>query len=205
MNQILFATTNKAKLEQFQFVADSLHYDIKIVSAYTQFPTLKAYNEDYTTQEEIVTNGSNEIFKQIHTPVVVEDTIFEVDALNGNPGLTASEYLKIYGREGILTELKGTENRKAQMTSYVAYRTENECKIFKQILTGTIATEDRYKVGEPDWVGPTSFKQGGGYSAIFILDTPGGKTLSELTATECLLCGCREPNFKKVLELVTNK
>lgn len=54
MQTILFASSNKAKLEQFQYVADAYNFKIKIISVYDQFPTIKPYSEDYKTHYEIV-------------------------------------------------------------------------------------------------------------------------------------------------------
>jgi inosine/xanthosine triphosphate pyrophosphatase family protein len=55
------------------------------------------YSEEYKTTDEIIEQGSLEIFNQIHEPIIVEDSIFEVEALNNRPGVDSADYLKKYG------------------------------------------------------------------------------------------------------------
>jgi non-canonical purine NTP pyrophosphatase (RdgB/HAM1 family) len=139
MNQILFASSNESKLEQFQYVADVYGLNVKIVSVYAKVPDIKPYDEEYETQFEIVENGAREIYAQIKQPVVVEDTILEVDALGGLPGLHASDLLKSKGRMALVQALQGKANRTARVTSMVGYY---DGKLFissKNIVEGHIA------------------------------------------------------------------
>jgi len=101
MQQVLFASSNKYKLEQFQYVADAYALDVKIVSVYAKFPGVNPYDEEYETQFEIIEKGAREIYAQIEYPVIVEDTILEVDILGGLPGLHASDFLRTKGRMGL--------------------------------------------------------------------------------------------------------
>jgi len=121
MRQVLFASSNKSKLEQFQYVADAYKFNVKIVSAYEQFLEVKVYDEEYETQFEVAEKGAREIYTQIKRPIVVEDTILEVEALNGLPGLHASDYLKEKGLTGLLEGLRDNPNRKASITSIAGY------------------------------------------------------------------------------------
>jgi non-canonical purine NTP pyrophosphatase (RdgB/HAM1 family) len=205
MKKILFASTNNAKIGQFQFVADYYGYRVEIVSAYETYPDLKPYSEDFNSCDEIVKQGSLELFQQIKEPLVVEDSIFEVVALDGRPGLTASQYQKAKGRKGILEEMQVMMNREARISSCVGYRTEKEYTLFKTIIDGSISFEERYLQGEPLWIGPTEAVFGGGYNATFVPAMPSKKTLAELTAIEGLQYGYREPNFKAVLEYIQHK
>ena len=198
MREVLFASTNSSKLAQFQFVADTFGFGVTIVSAYKQFPNVEAYGEDYATQQEIIEQGSREIYAQIQTPIIVEDTILEVDALGGRPGLLANEYLKEKGRAGLLQEMQNVDQRMARITSVIGYFDGKECLSFTNRVTGSIARAESFKKGEPDWVGPTAIQFGGGFNAIFLLGTT-RKTLADFSANEGLTCGYREPNFKRLL------
>lgn len=86
MKEILFASSNKSKVEQFQYVADAFGVGVRIVSVYERFPDIRPYDEEYEAQFEIVEKGAREIYTQTNQPVVVEDTILEVDALDGMQG-----------------------------------------------------------------------------------------------------------------------
>ena len=97
MTELLFASSSKSKIEQFQFVADSYGFEAKVTSVYDRFPKAKPYSEDYDTQFEIVEQGAREVYARIKHPVIVEDTILEIVGLDGGPGLIASEYLKEKG------------------------------------------------------------------------------------------------------------
>jgi len=201
MQQILFASSNKSKLEQFQYVADSYKFKVKIDSVYAHFPSIKPYDEEYETQYEIVEKGAREIYAQVKQPLVVEDSILEVEALDGLPGLHASEYLKEKGLAGLLADLHDKSSRKAFITSIVGYF---DGKLFissKNVVAGHIAAKQSYKEGEPTWVGPSYHPLGGGFNSIFVVGTT-KKTLADYSAQEGLEYGYREPNFKVMLDFL---
>ncbi len=201
MKEILFASSNQSKQEQFQYTADALGANAKIISVYKKFPNIKPYDEEYMTQLEIVEKGAHEIFEQTKQPIVVEDTILEIDALDGLPGLHASDYLKEKGRAGLLKELEGASNRTARITSIVGYFDGRLFISSKNIVEGRIAHTESYKDGEPTWVGPTYHPFGGGFNSIFITNAS-GKTLADHSAKEGLEYGYREPNFKAIIKLL---
>lgn len=201
MRQILFASSNRAKLEQLQFVADTLGFKVKIVSVYEEFPNIKPYGEEYKTQFEIVEHGAREIFAQTKQPIIVEDSILEVDALNGLPGLRSNDYLKDKGRAGLLKDLQGNANRGARMVSIVGCYNGKVFVSSKNVVEGHIANKESHKGGEPIWVGPTHHVYGGGFNAVFITQAT-GKTLADHSAKEGVEHGYREPNFKVMLDLL---
>ncbi len=206
MKEILFATGNHSKINQFQFVADKSGFDAKIISVYKQFPDIPRYSEEYDTQEKIVEEGAHEIFSGCNIPIVVEDTIFEVDALDGTPGLRANEFLKEHGRAGLLKKMEGVEmsERTARITSIVGYWNGTLLVTFKRVVEGFIAEKESYKKGEPDWIAPTEDNLfGGGYNAVFIEKTL-GKTLADISTIESITYGYREPNFKALLTYLKN-
>jgi XTP/dITP diphosphohydrolase len=200
MPEILFSSSNKSKIKQFQFVADSLGIKVRVVSVYEKYPDIKPYDEEYKTQYEIVDKGAHEIYEQIRQPIFVEDSTLEVDALGGRPGLYSSDYLKTKGRGGLLAELHGQSMRTARTTSMVGYFDGRLFISSKNVVEGRIATEESYKEGEPDWVGPTHHPFGGGFNSVFITNAS-NKTIADHSAKEGLIYGYREPNFKFCLEL----
>jgi XTP/dITP diphosphohydrolase len=202
MQEIVFATTNKSKLGQIKFVAHYYALQIKIIQAYEHFTYLKPYCEEYPSQEEIIQNGAQEIFDQIHQPLLLEDSILEIPALNNRPGLHSAEYLKQWGRKGILKELEHNEKRNASITSLLGYYNGMQLITFKKVVKGTIARYESYLYGQPRWVGPTQSEYCGGYNAIFIPNTT-CTVLANLTAEESLLHGYREPNFKVALQFLS--
>lgn len=202
VKEILFASTNKGKIAEFQYVADYHHLPVKIVSVYHKFPQIHAYDEDYQTQEQIIDKGAHEIFSQVNEPIIVEDTIISVDVLDGRPGLTANDYLKEKSRMGLVEEMKGQENRNARITSIVGYYDGKLLTSFKKVVEGSITDKEIYKEGEPLWIAPSKeVAFGGGFNAIF-LSKEANRTLADMTAEDGLTYGYREPNFKAVLEYI---
>lgn len=202
IREILFASTNKGKLAEFQYVADYYKLPVKIICVYQRFPEIYAYDEDFSTQEEIIEHGAREIFSQVNQPIIVEDTILTVESLGGLPGLTAKDYLKEKGRLGLIKEMEGKENRNAQIISIVGYYDGKLLTSFKKVIEGSITEKEIYKEGQPLWIAPSKeVVSGGGFNAIF-LSKAAGRTLADMTAEEGLKYGYREPNVKAVLEYI---
>lgn len=199
--EILFASTNQGKLQQFQFVADKLGYPAKIVSVYEKFPNVKSYSEEYNTSEEIAMQGAKEIFSQIKAPVVVEDSIIEIEAFGKGPGVKSNEYLKSKKLAGLLEDMKNKLNRKARIASNVAYYDGNKLRIMSNSVNGHISEKISFRKDEPIWVGPSSHPFGGGFNPIFT-HWKKKKTIAEMTAEEGLVHGYREPNFRRVLKQI---
>ncbi len=208
--KVFFASGNKAKLDQFQFVADSmgLQCKVQIVSVYNQFPKIQQYSEDFKTQREIAENGARYIFNQLQIPVVTEDSVIKIQALGDKPGIRSNEYLKEKGIEGIIEEMRGVTDRKAEIISVVVFFDGLKMLVFESKVSGSIAQSPSFIQGEPDWVGPSFNKFGGGYNSIFLPDSINEndgevnqlKTLADITAEDGLEYGYREPNFKKLLK-----
>ena len=197
--EILFASTNPGKLQQFQFVADSLGYPAKIVSVYEKFPEVKPYSEEFRSTDDIVINGAKEIFAKINKPVVVEDSIIEIDAFGKGPGVVSNKYLKERKLAGMLEDMKDKLNRKARIVSTVGYYDGHKMRLLKNAVDGHIAEKISFKKDEPIWIGPSLHPFGGGFNPVFVHHKK-KKTIADMTADEGLIHGYREPNFKKVLK-----
>lgn len=118
---------------------------------------LEWINEDY---DEIQGNTLEDVAKAAVESVGKENTFIEdaglyIDALKGFPGVYSSYVFKTLGNKGILKLLEGVVNRRARFESIVAYKAEDEVKIFKGTVRGNISHE------------PLGSK-GFGYDPIFI-------------------------------------
>lgn len=103
-------------------------------------------------------------YSHLKTPLIVDDTGFAIDALNGFPGPYAAFVLDAIGNAGILKLMDGVPNRNARFTTAIAYAGEQEIKVFSGTIEGRITTAPRGKGGF-------------GYDPIFEVE---GKTLAEL-------------------------
>lgn len=202
MKKIIFATGNKAKLAQIQFIVDHFKFPVEIINGKEIFGGKVSYDEIGDTVEKVSLNGALAVAKMINAPIIAEDTDFQVEALNGEPGIRAGEFLKNFGRAEILKKMKGITNRKATISSAIAYATpEGENKVFLNKIEGKIAEDEKF--GDfTDWVSPSSENSfGGGYNAIFI---PNGwnKTLAEISPEEAIPWSYREQNFINVIKYI---
>ncbi|HUH78533.1 MAG TPA: RdgB/HAM1 family non-canonical purine NTP pyrophosphatase [Methanoregula sp.] len=107
-------------------------------------------------------------FDALRIPVVVDDTAFSVNALNGFPGPYAAYALHTIGYEGILRLMEGEAERCARFTTAIAYADKSCVKVFSGTIEGTIAR------------GPRGC-EGFGYDPIFQY---GETTLAELPLAE---------------------
>ncbi|MFH1275486.1 MAG: non-canonical purine NTP pyrophosphatase [Candidatus Woesearchaeota archaeon] len=199
MKEILFATGNKAKLGQFQYMADKFAQGVKIISAKEKYGGEASYEEIGNSAQEIAINGAKYLFQKLQVPIITEDSILEINSLNGKPGLKSNAFLKEFGRKGVLDLLKDKNDRFARIISCVVYFDGLNLQVFENVVEGKIALTERFKEGEPIWIGPSFHEFGGGYNSIFM---PEGeeRTLAEMTAEEGITFGYREKNFKKLLE-----
>jgi XTP/dITP diphosphohydrolase len=117
---------------------------------------------------EIARGKARYAYGQLHTPLIVDDTGFFIDALHGFPGPFAAYVLNSIGNAGILKLMEGIPDRKARFTTGIAYADKRGIQVFTGTLEGRIVLCPR---GE----------NGFGYDPIFEL---GKKTLAEISIEE---------------------
>jgi XTP/dITP diphosphohydrolase len=114
---------------------------------------------------EIAHGKARYAYDQLKTPLIVDDTGFSIDALNGFPGPYAEYVQNTIGNQGILKLLEGKTDRSARFTTGIAFADESEIRVFTGTLDGNIALTPR---------GSDGF----GYDPIFEV---GVTTLAELS------------------------
>jgi XTP/dITP diphosphohydrolase len=118
--------------------------------------------------QEIAREKARYAYEHIHQPLIVDDTAFFIDALNGFPGPYAAYVLSTIGNTGILRLMEGSQNRNARFTTAIAFADESGIEVFSGTIEGRIIHETR---------GTGGF----GYDPIFEVE---GKTLAEIPLTE---------------------
>lgn len=117
---------------------------------------------------EIARGKARYAYGELGSPLIVDDTAFEIDALNGFPGPFAAYVLDSIGNAGILRLMDGVKDRGASFTTAIAFADADGIQVFTGTIHGTITTEGR--------------GQGGfGYDPIFECN---GKTLAEIPLEE---------------------
>ena len=117
---------------------------------------------------EIAREKARYAFGQLNTPLIVDDTGFFIDALDGFPGPYAAYVLNTIGNAGILKLMEGISARNARFTTGIAYADNRGIQVFTGTLEGSITLRPR---------GNNGF----GYDPIF---ETGKKTLAEISMEE---------------------
>ncbi len=158
--KITVVTGNAHKaVEVAAFFGDS----IQVVHVALDIPE---YRSDDVT--EIAHEKARYAYEHLSTPLIVDDTAFCIDALNGFPGPYAAYVLRAIGNTGILKLMDGVTDRNAHFTTAIAYADETGIRVFPGTLHGQIIPVPR---------GTGGF----GYDPIFEL---GGRTLAEFPLVE---------------------
>jgi len=118
--------------------------------------------------QEIAREKARYAYDRIHRPLMVDDTAFFIDALNGFPGPYAAYVLSTISNKGILRLMEEALDRNAHFTTTIAFADETGIFVFSGTINGRIIPEPR---------GSGGF----GYDPIFELD---GKTLAEIPLDE---------------------
>jgi XTP/dITP diphosphohydrolase len=117
---------------------------------------------------EIAREKAKYAYGEIGAPLIVDDTAFEIDALNGFPGPFAAYVLDTIGNAGILRLMDGVQDRTASFTTAIAFADADGIQVFSGTIHGTITLAPRGR-------------EGFGYDPIFECM---GKTLAEIPLAE---------------------
>ena len=170
MLELVFATNNQHKLNELsKLVGDKFHLlSLKDINCYDEIP------ETADTLEGNAALKAQFIWEKFEINCFADDTGFEVDALNGQPGVYSARYA---GEEQdseanlskVLYELNGNSNRKARFRTVICLIIDGKEYFFEGIVNGNLLIERHGK-------------EGFGYDPIFV---PYGydKTFAEMDMT----------------------
>lgn len=160
--EIIFATGNSGKVEEMQPILEDTEYSLKQQPA--EIEEIDALNV-----EDVARRKAKDAAVAIGEDfVLVEDTGFYVEGLNGFPGAKASFFDYTCGAENLLKLLEEKDNRKAYFKTAVALYHEGEVEVFTGKMTGRVPEEPR---GEAVEELP--------YNSIIAPDHGEGKTLAQ--------------------------
>lgn len=133
---INFITSNAGKVKTMQNHIEK--YGFSVVQTNLSFIEPQA-----KSVEAIALSKAMQAFKALKQPVVVEDSSFHIDALNGFPGPYIKYMLETIGVEGILDLTKNIKDRSCSFMSVLAYiDSDGVPRTFTQRGdVGTLATE----------------------------------------------------------------
>lgn len=120
--------------------------------------------------EQVAREKALAAYRIVGKPFVVDDTGMAIAALNGLPGPFVAWFLDKLQPQGILDMIQGKADRRAEVSTCIAYADDHGARTFLGTVQGTLATELRGEAGF-------------GYDPIFIPDGQ-TKTYAEMTPEE---------------------
>lgn len=185
MNTLIFATNNQNKVTEVRSILDKKFNILSLAEAGINIDIPEPYN----TLEENAREKARVINTLTNGDCFSEDTGLEVESLNGDPGVKSARYAgenRSFENniDKLLTNLKNTENRKAQFRTVICLIIEGEEKFFEGICKGTIIAKRK---------GASGF----GYDPVFV---PEGstKTFAEMRLDEKNLFSHRKKAMGKL-------
>ena len=114
MMKVLFATGNQGKLKEVQAKFAPLGFEVE--QLVDEYPEIQA-----DTLEEVVQSGLKWLYDRHKMPIIIDDSGLFIDSLGGFPGVYSAYVFKTLGCDGILKQMDGAENRKAEFQCCAGY------------------------------------------------------------------------------------
>lgn len=133
VESITFITGNQAKVEWLQ-----RHIKTPVSHQKLDIPEIQSLE-----LEEVVRNKAEEAFKQLQSPLLVEDTSLKFNTLGKLPGPLVKWFLEELGTDGICKLLNSYDDRNAVAEVMYGLHTGDEVVLFDSSMNGTIADSPR--------------------------------------------------------------
>ncbi|MGV9103090.1 MAG: XTP/dITP diphosphatase [Promethearchaeia archaeon] len=133
--RLVLVTQNKHKVKELTPLFG--RYDV-------EFETSSLEKKEVRSQsvEVIARKAAKFAYDSLKCPVVLDDTGFYIDYLNGFPGAYAAFVLDTVGTAGILKLMEDATNRNARFVTCVGYYNGDQTKTFKGVMEGRIGTKE---------------------------------------------------------------
>lgn len=172
MKEIVIATQNKHKTDEYKHLLEPLGYTVYTLH---DFPDIGEIIEDGDTFQANAYIKAKTLQDVLHKDVLADDSGLMVDALDGAPGVYSARYAGTDvtyedNNHLLMKNMRGIPNRQAAFITVICLLEQGrKPQYFTGVLRGTIATESR---------GHNGF----GYDPIFCISD--GRHLAELTMDE---------------------
>lgn len=116
VENIVFATSNNGKIATLKRVLEDAHVDVTIEQR-----ALDLIEPQADTALEVAQSKARQAYKLIGHAVLVDDSSFHIEALNGFPGPYAKYVNDTVGIEGYLQMMKDASNRRGYFLNNLVY------------------------------------------------------------------------------------
>lgn len=141
MKQIMIATSNAHKVEEFKRMLQPYGYEVKSL---LDLDVEIDIEENGTTFEENALIKAKTIYDKLHIEVIADDSGLAVNAMHGEPGIYSARFL---GRDTsydvknqyIIDQVKDAEDKGAQFVCAIAYiDADGHENVFTGVVEGEI-------------------------------------------------------------------
>ena len=170
MKEIMIATSNAHKVEEFTQMLAPLGYQVRSLLDLEEAIDIE---ENGTTFEENALIKARAVHERLHTAVISDDSGLAVDAMDGAPGVYSARFAgedcnSEHNIDKVLHLMGGTSNRRARFVTVIALCKGDGVYTFEGDVKGRILTGRR---------GSDGF----GYDSIFEPEGGDGLTFAEMT------------------------
>ena len=167
--KIFFATGNAGKIEEMTPLFDDR--DLELIQVQADVPEIDAMDVEEVARQKVKDSFERAVENEEISEedvLIVEDTGFYVEGLNGFPGAEAAFFAGTAGAEKLLNLLEYGEDRSAYFKTSIAFIQDGEINVFSGEMHGEVPEEKR---GESHPHLP--------YNSFFVPDAGEGKSLAE--------------------------
>lgn len=141
MKQIMIATSNAHKVEEFKRMLQQYGYEVRSLLDLDEEIDIE---ENGTTFEENALIKAKTIYDKLHIEVIADDSGLAVNAMHGEPGIYSARFL---GRDTsydvknqyIIDQVKDAEDKGAQFVCAIAYiDADGHENVFTGVVEGEI-------------------------------------------------------------------
>lgn len=189
MKQILIATKNQHKVDEFKKMLEPLGYEVLSLLDINQNIEII---EDGTTFQENAYKKAKAVYDALNIEVISDDSGICIDAFDGGPGIYSARFMGEdtsyqVKNQYIIDQLKDKENRNAHYTCMICYiNKDGEASYYEGICEGKIADK-------------ISGEHGFGYDPIFYYP-PYQTTLANVSEEEKNAISHRRKALDKLME-----
>lgn len=144
MKEIVIATGNQHKVQEFKHMLEPLGYQVKCLA---DFDEKVEINENGTTFEENAMIKAKTIQKAFNVDVIADDSGLAIDYLDGMPGVYSARFMGedtdyTTKNNALIEKLKDADNRNAQFVCVIAYaKKDGTDMLFRGEVHGEITKE----------------------------------------------------------------
>lgn len=119
---LVLATRNPGKIKEFQAILEP--WDVKVMTLF-DFSSIAVSDEPFTTYLENAHHKATLVARQLHLPVLADDSGLEISALNDLPGVNSARFLPDLPSyeekcKAILTSMESHADRRARFVASIA-------------------------------------------------------------------------------------